>query len=274
MTNGKLNLAMVHEVFFEPEDRERLVETLSRARKRGADLALLPELPLNSWCPVRRTPEDEDAEEPDGPRHRELAEAAREAGIGVVGGVILRDPETGRRHNRALVFDARGNLVAEYDKLHLPSEEGYWESAHFEPGNGLSPVIDGFGMRFGLQICSDVNRPQSSHLLSAMGAEIILAPRATPVESYDRWKLVLRSTAVTAGCYVVSVNRPRPEDGVNIGGPSIAIRPDGEVLLEGAETIGLVELERTEIEQARRGYPGYLPVRADLYARGWTSVDE
>jgi len=273
MTNEKLILAMVHEVFFDPEDEERLSETLGRARKRGANLALLPELPLNSWCPVHRTPRDEDAEEPEGPRHRALAQAAREAGIGVVGGVILRDPDTGRRHNRALVFDSDGKLVAHYDKLHLPSEEGYWESDHYEPGDGLSQVIGGFGLRFGLQICSDVNRPQSTHLLSAMGAEVILAPRATPAESYDRWLLVLRSTAVTSGCYVVSVNRPRPEAGVNIGGPSVAIGPDGCVLLEGAETIGLVQLERTEVAQARRDYPGYLPVRADLYARGWTAVD-
>src|SRR5205823_14932730 len=36
--------------------------------------------------------------------------------------------------------------------------------------------------------------------------------------------------------------------------------------------VTLVTLDRTVLEEVRRGYPGYLPVRADLYAHGWKSV--
>jgi predicted amidohydrolase len=34
-------------------------------------------------------------------------------------------------------------------------------------------------MRFGIQVCSDVNRPEGSLLLGALGAEAIVCPRAT-----------------------------------------------------------------------------------------------
>ena len=37
--------------------------------------------------------------------------------------------------------------------------------------------------------------------------------------------MILRANAVMSGAFVVSVNRPRPEPGASIGGPSIAIDP-------------------------------------------------
>ena len=48
--------------------------------------------------------------------------------------------------------------------------------------------------------------------------------------------------------------------------------PNGEVLAEGTEPIILITLDRNILDQVRGRYPGYLPVRADLYAEGWKSV--
>ena len=98
----------------------------------------------------------------------------------MVGGIIRRDPMTGRRTSRALLFDGRGEIVGRYEKLHLPEEPGFWETSHYEPGTrraqATSKVLD---WPFGMQICSDINRPEGSHLLGAQGAQAILAPRAT-----------------------------------------------------------------------------------------------
>jgi hypothetical protein len=46
--------------------------------------------------------------------------AARHHGIAVLGGPIVRDPTNHKRHNTALVLDARGDLVATYRKVHIP----------------------------------------------------------------------------------------------------------------------------------------------------------
>jgi hypothetical protein len=43
-------------------------------------------------------------------------------------------------------------------------------------------------------------------------------------------------------------------------------------LVETTESLALVTLERSIVEQARQRYPGYLPTRADLYAEAWKSV--
>jgi predicted amidohydrolase len=271
-TNGKLTVALISEVFWEPDGIGRLAERLDEAVGRGADLAILPELPLNPWRPSTKDAVDEDAEPMGGLRASAQAKAAADAGIGLVGGIIHRDPETGRRTSRALAFDRSGGLVATYEKLHLPEEPGFWETSHYEPGTEAPQRIDAFGLPVGLQLCSDINRPEGSHLLGAQGAMAVFAPRATEERTYQSWKVVFRANALTSCCYILSVNRPHPEDGVLIGGASIAVDPNGHVLVETTDAIAIVTLDAEVVQRARIAYPGYLPVRARLYAAAWGEI--
>jgi predicted amidohydrolase len=271
-SDHQLAVALVSELYFGADGPHRLLDRLRRAAAAGAGLVLLPELPLNPWRPATREAVDDDAEVERGPRTQAMARAAREAGIGLVGGIIHRDPVNDRRTSRALVFDRRGEIVARYEKLHLPEEAGFWETRHYRPGAAAAQRIDSFGVPIGVQICSDINRPEGSHLLGAAGAAAILAPRATEQQTYERWKIVFRANALTSCAYVLSVNRPGPEDGVLIGGPSIAVDPNGEVLVETTEQMALVTLDANVVSEARTRYPGYLPVRARLYADAWRDV--
>ncbi len=270
--DGRLTVALVSEVFWEPDGAARLEDRLSEAARRGADLAVLPEMPLNAWRPASREAVDDDAETEGGPRTQVMARAANRAGIGLVGGIIHRDPGTRRRTSRALVFSPQGGVVARYEKLHLPEEPGFWETSHYEPGDEPPHRIDEFGVPFGVQVCSDTNRPEGTHLLGAQGAMAVLIPRASEERTYQRWKTVFRANAVTSCLYVLSVNRPFPEDGVAIGGPSVVVDPAGEVLLETTDTIGLVTLDSAVARRARSDYPGHLPIRARLYADAWDAV--
>jgi N-carbamoylputrescine amidase len=270
--DGRLTVALVSDVFWQPDGIGRLRDRLDEAAGRGADLAVLPEIPLNPWSPATQEPRDDDAEPMGGPRMTAQAEAAAEAGIGLVGGIIHRDAATGRRTSRALVFDRDGNVVATYEKQHLPEEPGFWETSHYQPGTDPAQRIDAFGFPVGVQICSDNNRPEGTHLLAARGAMAVIVPRASEERTYQRWKVVFRANAMTSACYVLSVNRPDPEAGVLIGGPSIAVDPSGEVVLETTDTLSLVHLDAEAVARARVAYPGYLPVRAALYADGWTDV--
>ena len=132
--------------------------------------------------------------------------------------------------------------------------------------------IDAFGLPVGVQVCSDNNRPEGAHLLGAQGVEAILIPRASEEKTYQRWKIVFRANALTSCCYVLSVNRPDPEEGVLIGGPSVAVDPNGTVVLETTDQIGIVTLDSRVVSAARIEYPGYLPVRARLYADAWGEI--
>lgn len=267
-----VTVALISDVFFSEDGGERLHARLRAARDAGADLAVLPEIPLNPWSPATPVMRDDDAEEPGGGRHRTMAAAARDVGIGLVGGAIVRDPSTRRRRNVALVFDARGTLVASYAKVHLPDEPGFHEPCHYEPGDTIGSPVRAFGLPIGVQICSDINRPAASHALAAMGAVAIVHPRATESTTYERWKLVLRATALTTCAYVLSVNRPGPEQGVPLGGPSLVVDPNGEVLAESTDPIVLARIDEEVLASAAKRYPGYLNTPKTLYAKGWAAA--
>src|SRR5262249_19289801 len=268
----QLKVGLIRMVFPDRDAVDGLRDALKQAHSQGAQLAVLPEIPLNVWSPATKVREDDEVEPPTGRRHRAMSEAAREAGIALIGGAIIRDPKTGRCHNTALAFDKSGDHIGSYRQLHLPAEEGFWETSPYDPGDEPPSVIHGFPLPLGIQICSDVNRPEGSHLLGALGAEVIVCPRATEAATFPRWKTVLTANAITSCTHVISVPRPQPEFGVPLGGPSFAVAPNGEVLAESIEPMILITLDRNVLDEVRRGYPGYLPVRADLYAEGWKSV--
>lgn len=272
MPHDTLTVALISEVFPAQSDKARLRDRLSEAKSAGADLAILPELPLNPWSPATKNAQDEDAELPSGPRHEIQSRCASEVGIALVGGAIVRNPDTGVRRNTALLFDPHGELVGTYCKLHLPEEPGFWETSHYEPGVETATPFDHLGFPFGVQLCSDINRPQGCHLLGARGALAVVAPRATELAGYTNWRPVFIANALTSAMYVLSVNRPAPEQDVLIGGPSIAVAPTGEVILESTDPVSVVTLKREVVEQARIDYPGYLPVRSDLYAQAWSTI--
>ena len=263
MSSETLRLALIHDAFPAASDDVRLRELLSQAAADGATLAALPEIPVDPWYPEHRERSELESESPGGERETKMAQAASDANIGLLGGLIVN--EGGRLHNRALLFDSQGQILSRYDKLHLPSEPGYYESDHYEPGDKISSPSNAFGVPIGIQLCSDLQRPTACCALVAMGAELILHPRATPASSYPRWQTVLRATAITNACWVVSINRPG-------GAPSIVIDPFGEVVAETTERLTTVEITRDRVAAARLEYPGYLASPAALYARSWGRI--
>ncbi len=274
MAAETLTIAIVTDVFHGDDAVGGLGHAIGDAAKRGAELVVLPELPLNPWSAVSQTPLDEDAEAPppDGPRCRMLAEAAAAAGVAIVGGAIIRTP-TGRRFNTAMVHDASGRLLYTYAKIHLPQEPGYWETSHYEAGT-MAPVpvrLPGCDIPLGIQICSDINRPAGAQLLAAQGAEAIIVPRATEPGSYPRWRLVFQAVALTNAAWVISVNRPA-DAAVPTGGPSLVVNPAGEIVLETEDPLAVVTIDRAAVTRGRASYPGYLSARCEIYAEGWRAA--
>jgi len=273
MGNMRINthsfaISMISEIFAEEES---LTSCLEEARDQGAELAVLPELPLNDWAPAKRIVDPEDAEQCGGIRETILRHAAKQANIAVLGGVIRELPD-GRRYNLALLINPIGEIIGAPAKHVLPNEQGFWECYHYEPTMDPPNIIEYDGIKFGVQICSDVNRPTSAQILAAQGVQVILAPRATDPATWERWLLAYRAMALTASAWVISVNRPYPELGVPLGGPSLVVNPMGEVVLETTDTIVTTNIDLRAVEAARQEYPGYLAWPAQTYLQGWQEV--
>ncbi len=267
-----LVIAMISDVFFGDDANARLITRLQEAKNAGANLAVLPEIACNPWSPATKNICPDDAEELGGKRCSMQSAVAKEVGIGLIGSAILE--KSGIRYNTCLFWNEQGELLGTYQKHHIPEEDGFWETSHYAPGTEGFPIFPFRSFNIGIQICSDMNRPQGSHLLAALGADVIVGPRSTELATYDKWRPVWIANALTTGCYICSVNRPSPENDVLIGGSSIAVSPDGGVLLESCSAITVFTARQSTIKKARIDYPGYLPCRSELYAQCWAAIKE
>jgi omega-amidase len=238
-----------------------LLAQIAPTRLPEADVVVLPELPFQPWFPAVR--EVSPGEEGEGLLAQQAA--LRRRGYLLGGGLV-------NRRNVACLWGPGGELCLRYEKLHLPQEPGFWEADHYDPGNEAPQVCDAMGFPVGVQLCSDIQRPFGSTYLQAQGAGAILVPRATESGTYERWRLVFQAIARMCCCYVLSVNRPGPEFGVPLGGPSVAVDPWGEILAETTEPELFVHLSVRDLLRARADYPGYLANPVEVYAQGWAEL--
>ena len=104
------------------------------------------------------------AEPLDGPFCSGLAAAAKQTGVALVAGVF-EPAADGRVYNTAVAYDATGELVASYRKLHLFDAFGHRESEQVAPGSALV-VCTLAGVRAGLEICYDVRFGELSRALA------------------------------------------------------------------------------------------------------------
>jgi len=183
---------------------------VARAREGGACLTVLPE----NFCFMGRTEAERRAiveRDGDGPIQRAVAAMARENGSWIVAGTQpLAVAGDARPANACIVYDAAGNRVARYDKIHLfdvnlpGGREGYRESANAVPG--AKPVtVDTPAGRLGLTVCYDLRFPELFRQLASEGAEIFSVPSAfTGPTGRAHWEVLLRARAIEDLCFVIA----------------------------------------------------------------------
>lgn len=234
---------------------ERLLALMRRARTRGCDLVVFPELALTTFFP--RWYMESQAEidtffetAMPGPETGPLFAAARELGIGFYLGYAERVEEVGRvRHfNTSILVDGRGEVVGRYRKIHLPghAENEPWrafqhlEKRYFEPGDLGFGTWQAFGGVFGMALCNDRRWPETYRVLALKGMEMLLLGYNTPmhyppVPGHDHLQgfhnhLCMQAGAYQNGTWVVAVAKAGREEGCDLLGQSCIIAPTGEIV--------------------------------------------
>lgn len=260
------------------DNLERAAQLLAEAAKAGAKLAVLPEY----FCLMGHKDTDKLAlteDEGKGPIQEFLSAQARSLGISIVGGtlpirgVIDNKPVENKVFNTSLVFDAQGQQIARYDKIHLFCFQGVNES--YDEGRvlvaGKNPIaVDvpwsienaqskaGLNkLRLGLSICYDLRFPE---LYRALGpVDLIVVPAAfTYTTGLAHWELLLRARAVENQCYVLGCGQGGVhENGRRTFGHSMVIDPWGEVLqvLPEGEGVVIADLSPDKMNDIRSRLP-------------------
>ncbi|MDP9140922.1 MAG: carbon-nitrogen hydrolase family protein [Pseudomonadota bacterium] len=239
-------------------------ELLRDAAQAGARLAVLPE--NFAFMGERETDKLALTEsDGDGPIQSFLAQTARALKLWIVGGTIpLKvDNDARRVYATCGVWDAQGERVARYDKIHLfdvdvpgASGERYRESASIAPGALTPVVVDTPVGRLGLSVCYDLRFPELYRALSAQGAELLCVPSAfTERTGEAHWELLLRARAVENLCHVLAANQCGTHAaGRRTWGHSCIVEPWGTVIADAGRETGFalasVDAERRATQRA------------------------
>jgi len=194
-----------------------------------------------------------------------VREAAAEAGIWVhLGSLALLAERGDKLVNRGFVIDARGEIQARYDKIHLfdvdlPTGESWRESAAYRGGERAVVVDTPIGT-LGLSICYDLRFADLYSALSNYGATIFSIPAAFTVPTGEaHWHVLMRARAIEAGAFVVAAAQVGThEDGRSTWGHSLVVDPWGKPLLDmGGEApgLGFAELDPKAVDEVRSRLP-------------------
>jgi deaminated glutathione amidase len=245
-----------------PQNLESCRQLVERAKRRGAELVLLPEnfAFFGPEAEKRRVAEPLAA----GTIAQALRSMAKDHAVCVIGGGFperTADPQ--RPHNTLLAVGPDGADLAVYRKIHLFDVElgaagSYAESDATSPGSALS-VAEVAGFKLGLSICYDLRFPELYRALSQQGAEVLLVPAAFTLHTgKDHWHVLLRARAIEAQAFVLAAAQQGAHPGGrHTYGHSLIVDPWGTVIAEASDGVGLVTatLERSRLEAVRRSLP-------------------
>jgi len=237
---------------------EHAAHLLRGAKAHGAVIAALPE----NFAFMGRGEEAKlaIAEAPGaGPIQSFLAGMARELGLWIVAGTVPLKVDTEPRVAAAcLVYDARGDVVARYDKIHLfdvdvPGKtESHRESRSVRPG-AVPVVVDTPAGRLGLAVCYDLRFPELFRALLTQGAEWFCLPSAFTVPTgLAHWEILLRARAIENLCHLVAPAQSGfHENGRETHGDSMIVEPWGRVLARLPRGTGVITAELDFVRQRR-----------------------
>jgi len=168
-------------------------------------------------------------------------------------------------HAACLVFSPSGDLIAQYNKMHLfdvdvADEKGrYRESDTFLAGDKAQTVQVSDHL-LGLSICYDLRFPELYQIYQSLGCEIITVPSAFTYETGKKhWEILLRARAIETQSFVLAANQAGfHEDGRRTWGQSMIIAPDGEILTQGdndSTGVFMADLDFNVLEQCRKSMP-------------------
>jgi predicted amidohydrolase len=245
-------------------------------REAGDRLAKIILLPENFAFMGRENRKLEMAEEIETRAREFLAKMGKETGSYILGGGYpTRSPEGSRFYNTASLYGPRGDLVLEYNKIHLfDSEPGdgvsYQESRTVRPGESLPNTVLLPGLcTLGTTICYDLRFPEIFRGLVDKGAELIGVPAAfTKITGEAHWEILLRARAIENACFIFAAGQTGFHGkSKETYGNSMIIDPWGRVLSRSGTETGycLAEIDLSVLREMRAKLPNLTHRRKDLY---------
>lgn len=205
---------------------------------------------------------------PGGEAYRAISDFAAQHRTWVHAGSMLeRIAGDERIYNTTVIFDACGEEVGRYRKIHLfdittPLGRRYGESETVRPGSRML-VYEHCGLRIGCAICYDLRFSNLFWELARRRIDVLILPAAFTLETGQaHWDVLCRSRAIEFQAYFVACGQwgsyPSADGSTrSCYGNSLVCDPWGQVIARAADGLGvtLATIEPAEIERVRRLIP-------------------
>ncbi len=201
-------------------------------------------------------------------------EAIRHRLFILAGGHPVRDPELGKLYNISTLFSPEGEIIAQYQKIHLfdaylPDSEPILESHVTIPGHEIqlaeTPLCN-----IGFSICYDLRFPELYRRLRLQGAELLTIPAAFALMTgKDHWEILLRARAIENQCYVAAPGQwGRHSETRHSFGHAMICDPWGAVIasVSEGEGIAVADFDPEYLEKVRQTVPCHQHIRHDIFS--------
>ncbi len=236
-------------------------EAVAEAARRGADLALLPELWACGYSASKFPACAAAMGKGAFARMQALAQAYR---VAVGGSHVERAGD--RLYNTFALYAPDGSLWGVYRKIHrfLPMGEGV-----LAPGEAVQVAATPWG-KIGLAVCYDLRFPEVFRLQAVAGARLLLVVAAWPLSRIAHWEALLRARAIENQAFVAAVNRAGVSGETVFGGRSMVVSPQGEVLVQAGarEALLTVTVDLAETDAYRAAFPALQHRSPEAYHLG------
>jgi predicted amidohydrolase len=232
----------LHQVEHNLSDMVKIVETVCLQQK--VDLIVFPELSTTGYeCGVKFA---ELAERVTEHAVNTLSKRAAEFSTHIAFGLAEKSKVESVAYSAAVLIDADGEVVADYQKVHLKGEQ----RLAFRPGFKFVTAETRFGV-VGLMVGWDLAFPEAARSLALEGAEILAVCGAWDKPHAHEWRSYAFSRAYENGVFVAACNRVGEEPTYQFFGDSMVIGPRGVVQARLEEEEPGVTIATIDLDQAR-----------------------
>lgn len=238
-----MRMAMIQTDAAEGGAEKNIAKTfpLMERAARSADFLMLPEL-WTIGCDFHHL--DTEAVSLSDGLIEKLSGFARHHGVTLAAGTLPLKTESGIR-NTLLLFSPKGDIIGSYSKRKLFRR--YLEGSLMTAGD-VSMSADIGGIKTGAAICYELYFPKYFRHMAKNGTTLVLVPASWPLLHIEKWEILARARAIENGIYLCAVNMAGTYHGIRLGGHSLFVDPEGNILAEAGmgEEIIYAEYEETK----------------------------
>lgn len=228
----------------------KIIDNIAKARERGADLVVFPELSVTGYPPEDLLLKQGFVED-NVSAIQEIAASAKDI-TAIVGFVdVARDI-----YNAAAVIH-NGEIIGIQHKFFLPNYGVFDEDRYFQSGT-KAQVYTLNQVTFGVEICEDAWYANGPHTIEALvgGAQLVIDINSSPFH-HGKWRSRERMLCTRASdntCAFVYLNAVGGQDELVFDGHSLVVGPTGDVVFRCKafeEQLAIVDLDLSLVEHQR-----------------------